>query len=221
MELPINRCMLAGLLTLVAAASFAASAPESYKEGTNYIPVIPAQPVSVNPGQIEVLEFFWYGDPHCFALEPYLESWIKNRPGNIVFEYVPAVLNPQWDLAARAYYTALQLNISDKAGAAIYTAIHISHHELASLADYQRLFTSQLGIDAKLFQSTWNSPAVNARISQAMVLAQRYGINKVPTFAVNGKWLTGAGFHLNDAQTMDAVNWLTQREQALLPSVAP
>lgn len=206
---------------LVAAASIAASAPESYKEGSNYIPVMPAQPVSVNPGQIEVLEFFWYGDPHCFALEPYLESWIKNKPGNVVFAYVPAVLNPQWDLAARAYYTALQLNISDKAGAAIYTAIHISHRELATQADYQSLFTSQLGIDAKLFQSTWNSEAVNARISQAMVLAQRYGINKVPAFTVNGKWLTGAGFHLSDAQTMGAVNWLTQREQALLPSAAP
>ncbi|HVA54523.1 MAG TPA: thiol:disulfide interchange protein DsbA/DsbL [Gammaproteobacteria bacterium] len=213
--------MLAGLLTLVAVASIAASTPESYKQGTNYIPVIPAQPVSVNPGQIEVLEFFWYGDSHCFALEPYLESWIKNKPSDVVFAYVPAVLNPQWDLAARAYYTALQLNISDKAGAAIYTAIHISHRELATQADYQSLFTSQLGIDAKLFQSTWNSQAVNARISQAMVLAQRYGINKVPAFTVNGKWLTGAGFHLRDAQIMGTVNWLTQREQALLPSTAP
>jgi protein dithiol oxidoreductase (disulfide-forming) len=206
---------------LAAAASVAASPPEAYKEGTNYIPVIPAQPVNVNPGQIEVVEFFWYGDPHCFALEPYLESWIKNKPANVVFDYVPAILNPQWDLAAHAYYTAQQLNIGDKAGAAIYTAIHINHRQLTMQADYQKLFTSELGIDAKLFESTWSSPAVNARIAQAMVLAQRYGINKVPTFTVNGKWLTGAGFHLNDAQTMDAVNWLTQKEQALLPSVAP
>ncbi|MGA9853727.1 MAG: thiol:disulfide interchange protein DsbA/DsbL [Gammaproteobacteria bacterium] len=213
--------MLAGLLTLVAVTSNAASAPEPYKEGINYIPVMPAQPVSVNPGQIEVLEFFWYGDPHCFALQPYLESWIKNKPGNVVFEYVPAVLNPQWDLAARAYYTALQLNVSDKASTAIYAAIHISHRGLATPTDYLNLFTSQLGIDAKLFESTWNSQAVNARISQAMVLAQRYGINKVPAFTVNGKWLTGVGFHMNDAQTMGAVNWLTQREQALLPSTAP
>ncbi len=206
---------------LAAAASIAASAPETYKAGVNYIPVMPAQPVSVNPGQIEVLEFFWYGDPHCFALEPYLQSWIKTKPGNVIFEYVPAVLNPQWELAARAYYTALQLNIGDKAGAAIYTAIHINHHELISVADYQKLFTSELGIDVKLFESTWNSRAVNTMISQAMVLAQRYGINKVPAFTVNGKWLTGAGFHLNAAQTMDAVNWLTQREQALLPATAP
>lgn len=206
---------------LLVAASIAASAPEAYKEGVNYIPVMPAQPVSVNPGQLEVLEFFWYGDPHCFTLEPYLQSWIKNKPGNVIFDYVPAMLNPQWDLAARAYYTALQLNISDKAGAAIYTTIHINHRELTSVADYQKLFTGELGVDAKLFDSTWKSQAVNARIAQALVLAQRYGINKVPALTVNGKWLTGAGFHLSDAQTMDAVNWLTQREQAQLPSVAP
>ncbi|HVC37411.1 MAG TPA: thiol:disulfide interchange protein DsbA/DsbL [Gammaproteobacteria bacterium] len=219
----INRLVIVGVLTLglAAGASRAASVPAPYKEVLNYIPVMPAQPVSVNPGQIEVLEFFWYGSPQCFALEPYLESWDKGKPSNVVIERVPAALNPQWDLAARAYYTALQLNISDKASAVIYAAIHINHRDLATAADYQNLFAGQLGVDAKQFASTWNSLAVNQQISQAKVLAQRYGINKVPAFTVNGKWLTGAGFHLSDAQTMGAVNWLVQREQALLPSGTP
>jgi protein dithiol oxidoreductase (disulfide-forming) len=207
-------------LTLAAGASGAASAPEPYKAGVNYIPVMPAQPVSVNPGQIEVLEFFWYGSPQCFALEPYLASWDKSEPGNVVLRRVPAALNPQWDMAARAYYTAQQLKLGDKADAAIYAAIHISHSSLETAADYQNLFTNQLGVDAKQFQSTWNSQAVDDLISQAKVLAQRYGINKVPGFAVNGKWLTGAGSHLSEVQTIGALNWLVQREQALLPSGA-
>ncbi len=208
-------------LALAAGASMAASAPEPYKEGVNYIPVMPAQPVSVNPGQIEVLEFFWYGSPQCFALEPYLQSWDKSKAANVVLIRVPAALNPRWDLAARAYYTALQLDLGDQANAVIYAAIHISHRDLASAADYQNLFTSQLGVDAKQFATAWNSLAVDAQISQAKVLAQRYGINKVPAFTVNGKWLTGIGFHLSGAQMIGAVNWLVQREQALLPSGTP
>ena len=222
-EIFINKLAVVGVVTLslVAGTGMAATVPVAYKETVNYIPVMPAQPVSVNPGQIEVLEFFWYGDPHCFTLEPYLESWDKNKPSNVLLMRIPAALSPQWYLAARAYYTALQLNVSDKASAAIYAAIHISHKSLATVADYQSLFTSQLGIDARQFQNTWNSQAVNAQLSQAKVLAQRYGIVKVPAFTVNGKWLTGAGFHLSDAQTMGAVNWLVQRELASLPSGSP
>jgi protein dithiol oxidoreductase (disulfide-forming) len=211
------------MLTLgfVAGASGAGTAPQPYKEGLNYIPVMPAQPVSVNPGQLEVIEFFWYGNPQCFALEPYLESWDKDKPSVVVLERVPAALNPQWDLAARAYYTAQQLNLGDKANAAIYAAVNTDHHELATAADYQSLFASQLGVDAKQFEAAWNSLAVDEQISQAKVLAQRYGINKVPAFAVNGKWLTGIGFHLNDARIIGVVNWLAQREESALPTDIP
>ncbi len=217
------KLVVAGIMALGLAAGscLAATAPVKLKEGVNYIPVMPAQPVSVNPGQIEVVEFFWYGDAHCFALEPYLESWSKAQPANVVLKRVPAALNPQWDLAARAYYTAQQLNIVDKANTAIYAAIHTGHRNLASEADYKKLFTGELGIDGVQFMNTWNSNAVNEQISQAKVLAQRYGIDKVPAFTVNGKWLTGTGFHLNDVQIMDAVNWLVQREQALLPAGGP
>ena len=98
---------------------------------------------------------------------------------------------------------------------------HTGHRNLASEADYQKLFTGELGVDGARFLNTWNSNAVNEQISRAKVLAQRYGINKVPAFTVNGKWLTGTGFHLNDVQIMDAVNWLVQRELALLPAGSP
>ncbi|MGH8362067.1 MAG: hypothetical protein ACRESQ_01815, partial [Gammaproteobacteria bacterium] len=104
-------CTAAVLLVCCAAAATAsaAGAAPAYREGVNYIPVMPAQPVNVNPGRVEVLEFFWYGNPQCFALEPYLEAWQKSLPANVVLTRVPATLNPQRDVAARAYYVAVQL----------------------------------------------------------------------------------------------------------------
>ncbi|MGH8283806.1 MAG: thiol:disulfide interchange protein DsbA/DsbL [Gammaproteobacteria bacterium] len=212
----LHPCLL--VLGLAAGATFAASAPLLYKEGVNYIPVIPAQPVNVNPGQIEVLEFFWYGNPQCFALEPYLESWDKNKATAVVLTRVPVALNPQWDLAARAYYTAVQLGIGDKANMVIYDEINIRHANLITTADYENVFTGQLGVSAKQFETVWNSLAVDTRISQAKVLAQRYGVTGVPALTVNGKWLTGAGYKLPTADIMNAVNWLVQREQAALPA---
>ncbi|MGH8307468.1 MAG: thiol:disulfide interchange protein DsbA/DsbL, partial [Gammaproteobacteria bacterium] len=60
-----------GLLAAgVLLTSSAALAATSFKEGVNYVPVSPPQPTTVQPGQIEVIEFFWYGCPHCFAFEP-------------------------------------------------------------------------------------------------------------------------------------------------------
>lgn len=207
-------------LGLAAGAACAAGTPATYKEGVNYIPVMPAQPVNVDPGQIEVLEFFWYGNPHCFTLGPYLESWDKNKAANVVLTRVPAALNPQWDLAARAYYTAMQLGIGDKASTVIYAAIHIRHVNFATAADYENVFTGQLGISAKQFETVWNSLTVDTQIAQAKVLAQRYGVTSVPVLTVNGKWLTGAGYKLPTADIMNAVNWLVQREQAALPAGA-
>ena len=32
--------------------------------------LVPAQPTSAGPGKVEVVEVFWYGCGHCFALDP-------------------------------------------------------------------------------------------------------------------------------------------------------
>ena len=211
-------CAAAAMLVCCAVAdtASAARAAPAYREGVNYIPVMPAQPVNVNPGQAEVLEFFWYGNPQCFALEPYLEAWQKSLPANVVLTRVPATLNPQWNVAARAYYVAVQLGIADKANALIYAAMHVQHLSLGTQSDYQRLFASQLGVSAQQFNATWNSLQVDARLSQAKVLAQRYGVTNLPALSVDGKWLTGAGYHLSTAQIMPAVSWLVQQDLGAL-----
>lgn len=199
-----------------AGTASAAGAAPAYREGVNYIPVMPAQPVNVNPGQVEVLEFFWYGSPQCFALEPYLDAWQRSLPANVVLTRVPVTLNPQWDVAARAYYVAVQLGIANQANALIYAALHVQHLSLGTQSDYQRLFTGQLGVSAQQFNATWNSLQVDARLAQAKVLAQRYGVTNLPALTVDGKWLTGAGYHLSTAQIVPAVNWLVQQDQGAL-----
>lgn len=207
-------------LGLASGARAQGPAPEPFRLGVNYIPVVPAQPVSVNPGQIEVLEFFWYGDRRCYALEPYLDAWLKTRPANVVLVRVPAALNPQWDVAARAYYTAAELGLADKAQTAIYEAIHAGRTNLAGEEDFARFFQSQFGVSPAAFEQAWNSAQVNAALAQAKVLAQRYGVTGVPVLVVNGKWLTGPAYGLNDAQLMAAVNWLVGKEEAAVPAAA-
>lgn len=59
----------------------------------NYLEISPPQP-ALSDGKIEVLEFFWFGCPHCYRLHPVLEEWKKTLPDDVVFRSVAAVLNP-------------------------------------------------------------------------------------------------------------------------------
>ena len=223
-SLPILTFTLLFTAALQAApvAPAAKPAAAAFKEGVNYQPVLPAQPTSTSPGQIEVVDFFWYGCPHCNALEPYLESWERSKPANVVLRRVPAILEPDWEPAARAYYTAEALGLLARSHMATFNEIHQNTHPLLNEADFQAFFTRQFNTDGKQFAATWSSPAVDAKIAQAKVLADRYGLIQfgVPTLIVNGRWVTGGGFGVGYPQIMQVVNQLVQQEQAAMPPSA-
>ena len=47
------------------------------EEGFEYRVLPTAQPVETK-GKVEVIEFFWYGCPHCYDFEPDLSAWVKS-----------------------------------------------------------------------------------------------------------------------------------------------
>ncbi|HEY3644456.1 MAG TPA: thiol:disulfide interchange protein DsbA/DsbL [Gammaproteobacteria bacterium] len=203
-----------------AAPSVAAATGTQYKQGQHYQVVLPAQPVSTKPGQIEVLDFFWYGCPHCNSLEPFLEAWERSKPANVVLVRVPAVIQPEWEAGARAFYVAQALGILDKSHKATFDEIHQAKDNLQTEQDFERFYVKAFGVDPKQFENLWSSPATDAKIAQANVLAERYGLMLfgVPTLVVNGKWLTGGEFSIPYPQMMSVVNYLVAQEQAALPA---
>src|SRR5215468_1216902 len=76
-----------------------------WQAGVNYRPLVPAQPTEAPPGKVEVVEVFWYGCPHCYALDPYIESWRKTKPSWIEFHRVPVTWQPVHQSHARLFYT--------------------------------------------------------------------------------------------------------------------
>ena len=218
----MRKPFLLGLLLSVLALPALADAPAAggYKLGQQYQTVLPAQPTSTKPGQIEVIDFFWYGCPHCNALEPYLETWERSKPANVVLVRVPAILQADWEPAARAFYTADALGILAKSHKATFDEIHQNKDNLQTEADFERFYVKAFGVDPKKFESIWSSPDTDAKIAQANVLADRYGLALfgVPNLVVNGKWITGGYFGMPYAQMMPVVNYLVGQEQAALPA---
>ena len=151
-----------------------------------YETLSPAQAVQ-NPDKIEVIEFFWYGCPHCYSLEPSLAAWLKTKPANVEFIRQPAVFSDLWGKHAKAFFTAEALGVSEKVHADFFDAIQNKKQKLTSEDELAKFFAAH-GVKDADFRAAYSSFLVDAKMRQAETMAARYGITGVPALVVNGKY---------------------------------
>ncbi|HEX3845152.1 MAG TPA: thiol:disulfide interchange protein DsbA/DsbL [Steroidobacteraceae bacterium] len=184
-------------------ASAALPSSTEWKAGTNYDVVSPAEPTTVAPGKVEVLEVFWLGCPHCYALEPYLRAWLKTKPDYIQFVRVPVMWGPIHRAHARLYY-ALESLGGDDLVEKVFTYIHDQESQsgsesvLASNSQedtfrQQQAWAVQNGVNGNAFEKAYNSFYVNTQLQQADEITNAYQVQGVPFIAVDGKFTTDVG----------------------------
>jgi thiol:disulfide interchange protein DsbA len=152
-----------------------------------YKVVSPPQP-SDTPGKIEVLEFFAYNCPHCAAMEPMVEQWLKTAPQDVVFKKVPVGWNAGMKPLQQLYYSLVALNRTD-VSPKVFNAIHVEH---------QRIFTKDAivdwvvkqGVEKDKFLAVFDSFSVQSQVQRADQLSQAYNVDGTPSFTVGGKYLT-------------------------------
>ena len=192
----------------------AATAPTSsrFKEGANYAKVVPAQPTSVAPGKVEVVEVFWYGCGHCFALDPALEVWRgKTKPAYVDFVRIPAMWNDTTRLHARVFFTAELLGKLEELHTPIFREINVKGDQLNTVEKITAFFRTH-GVSADEFQKAFSSFAVENKLQRADFLNRRYRIESVPTLIVNGKYRTDLGMAGGEPQLFDLINELAASE---------
>jgi thiol:disulfide interchange protein DsbA len=207
-------------LEKIAGTSPAALPGGKWQAGVNYDPVVPAQPTSVAPGKVEVVEVFWLACPHCYALEPRVRSWLKSKPAYIEFVRVPVIWQQMHRQHARLYYTLEALNRDDLVAKAFDT-IHqdLENHvpPLVGQSDdetfrLQQQFATQNGISADDFSKAYNSFSVSSNLQRAEEMTQRYHVQGVPFFVVNGKYSTDVAKAGSEAKLIDLLNDLAASE---------
>ncbi len=194
--------LLAAVASTVAASTSAASAattspPALWQEGANYTRIVPAQPTSVAAGQVEVLEFFWYACPHCYALDPLIETWKKTKPAYISFSRVPIMWNESHRALARLYYTLESMGKLEQLHAEIFKEVHDRGNPLvagdpnnsAETERMQTTFVRKSGVSEDDFKKAYHSMPVDMALQRAEQLMERYRVDGVPTFVVNGKFI--------------------------------
>ena len=189
-----------------------ASAQQAFVQGSDYD--VLAQPVATSqPDKIVVTEMFWYGCPHCFRFEPFVERWSANLPEGVVFEQVPSVLNPRWTEHARTYYSLKMMNALDQAHKAFFDAIHLKRQRLTDLDTIAR-FVAEQGLDEQQFRNNYYSFEVETQIRKNQKKESRYGHRGVPAVIVNGKYLVSASKAGSNQRMIQIINYLVAREQA-------
>ena len=194
------RSLRFALLATVLAASTAFASPTDPKSGVEYVTLAQPQPVQATGKKVEVIEFFMYHCPHCNALEPQLEQWVKKQGGNIQFKRVHLPFSGPNDPEAHLYLTLDAMGKAEEFQTKVFKAWHVDHLRLntdAAIIDW----VSKNGIDRNKFLDVWNSFGVITKLHRLPQITTDYKVDGVPTLIVDGKYQTAPSIVYNSVKT--------------------
>lgn len=180
--------LLSALSGLLIALSAYAQSPV---EGTDYIELKPPQSVDT-PGKVEVIEFFWYRCPHCYALEPDLEAWVKRLPRDVQFRRIPGILNEDWAVDARIFYALEAIGDSERLHRPLFNAIHQQGGVRLrgdAFAKWTADWLAKQKVDMAKYDAALHSFSVESKVRRAAQMARSYRLDGVPALSVQGRYL--------------------------------
>jgi thiol:disulfide interchange protein DsbA len=183
-----------------------------------YAPLNPPQATD-GGGKIEVIEFFWYGCPHCYNLEPEVNAWMKRAPKDVVFKRVPAAPSESWAEGAKIYYTLEAMGLLDQYHSKVFDAMHKDNINLQN----KRLRDEWLkknGIDVAKYDETEKSFSVASKLARARQMTQSYKVDGVPRVIVNGKYYTSGEQAGGPQEVFKVVDQLVEMSRREAPKAA-
>ncbi|MBV8501031.1 MAG: thiol:disulfide interchange protein DsbA/DsbL [Paucibacter sp.] len=175
-------------LLALAAGSPLALAQGTPQEGVDYRRL--SQPLATStPGKIELIEFFWYGCPHCFVFDPALKQWLSALPADVSFRRVHVGFGALHRLHQRFFYALEALGLEDTLHDRVFKAFHVDNENVDSDNALQAL-AIKLGVDGAKFRQAWASFGVQSKCMQATRLSEDFRIDGVPSLGIGGRFLT-------------------------------
>lgn len=179
---------------------------QQLRPGVDFIVLKPELPVDT-PGKIEVIEFFWYGCPHCYSLEPLLEDWLKKLPNDAAFRRVPAVFNERWAKDAAIFYALEATGNLERLHRPLFDAIHKDGLRTDQGAALGQWLTKN-GIDTRKFDEAGRSFGVQSKVRRAAQMSTAYRIDGTPAMAVHGRYTVGAEQSKTQPVMLSTVDYL-------------
>jgi protein dithiol oxidoreductase (disulfide-forming) len=200
----LRRLFCTALAGLAAAAFLPAGAAEP-QAGKDYVVLANAQPTDTGK-KVEVIEFFAYYCPHCYAFDPMLAEWVKKQGDNIVFKRVHVAAGASAAPQQRLFYTLDAMGLVAQYHTRAFEAMHVQRIRFSS--DEQVFdWAAKSGIDRAQFVATYNSFGIGARLRRAAAMMESYDVQYWPMIVIDGRYVAspsqagkGAGPGLSETQ---------------------
>jgi thiol:disulfide interchange protein DsbA len=199
-----------GIGGLALSAGTAAQAQGGFVENTHYVKLAQPAPVSAPAGKVEVIEFFWYGCPHCNAFEPALEAWVKRLPDYVAFRRVPVAFRDIYAVHQQIYYALEAMGKVEAMHRKVFYAIHNDHKRMENPNEIADLMAAN-GIERAKFLEAFNSFGVQSKIRQASKLAEAYKIDGVPALGIQGRYFTSGSLAGSPERALAVTEFLVER----------
>ncbi|MFM9915031.1 MAG: thiol:disulfide interchange protein DsbA/DsbL [Rhizobacter sp.] len=205
-----TQLLVAAVGATAGSAAFNVRAQGDFAEGQHYVKLSQPQAVPAG-GKIEVVEFFWYGCPHCNAFEPALDGWQKKLPADVSFRRMPVAFREEpFTTHQRLFFAIETLGLVDTLHRKVFSAIHLDHARLDKLPDIVE-FVTKNGVDGAKFSEVYNSFSVQTKARQAKQLAEAYRIDGVPALGIQGRFYTSGSMAGSGERSLAVADYLIQR----------
>jgi thiol:disulfide interchange protein DsbA len=159
------------------------------EDGGDYISLEKRVGIEAPSGKVEVIEFFWYGCPHCNAFEPTLVSWIKRQPADVAVRRIPVGFRDEMVPHQRLFYALEAMDRLGDLHEKVFHAIHTERNPLnreAPILDW----VGKQGVDAAKFREHYNSFGISSKARRATQIADAYNVQGVPAIGIHGRYYT-------------------------------
>jgi thiol:disulfide interchange protein DsbA len=189
----------------LAPAARAQAAPVA---GKDFLKLNPPVTSSAPAGKIEVIEFFWYGCPHCYALEPLIEPWVAKLPADVHYRLVPFDFGEALrEIHMRVFCTWEVLGLVGKMHAKTFDRFNRDHKPINSEKD-MLAFAGESGLDVAKVKDAWNSFGLQVKMRQHKQTCEQYGIHSTPVLAVQGRFETEPAMAGSGEKALVVADWL-------------
>jgi thiol:disulfide interchange protein DsbA len=193
----------------ISISGFANAQSPKIEEGFDYRILSTPQPVE-SKGKVEVIEFFWYGCPHCYDFEPELNAWLKRQPKDVTFRKVPVAFRDDFMPHSQLFYALESMGKGEAMNEKVMYAMHKENKRLMTENEIADWVASQ-GIDRNTFLATYRSFAVISKARAARQMADAYRIDGVPTIVMQGRYVTSPSIAGTKAKAIVVMDYLEQK----------
>ncbi|MEI7678175.1 MAG: thiol:disulfide interchange protein DsbA/DsbL [Betaproteobacteria bacterium] len=186
--------------------------------GVDYRVLSRTQPVP-RGNRIEVIEFFFYPCPYCNELAPEVERWQKTLPPDVVFRRSPVVRHDSWVPLAIIYFALETLGEVARLHLAVYQSFHTDHLQI-NREPVVETWAAKNSLDGAKFMASYRSAEVQLKVDLARKMTLDYEVQAMPSFVVDGRYITSTSMTSNVPQVLSVVDALirfARRNRADIP----